>query len=125
MSTAGINRAQPATGVPDSTAGASISAPSPPPAAAAEPRASPVPLEAQGTASPQYAQKVAEAINSSPDFRKVEARVYLDKGSDRYVLMIFSRSSGQLIRQYPPEGILDMASKLKAGTLGSFLDELA
>ncbi len=55
----------------------------------------------------------------------MEAKVFRDEASQKYVLLIFSRTSGQLIRQYPPEGIIQLASKLKAGTLGSFLDEVA
>ncbi len=116
MSTGGINRAGPAAGAP-------ISASSP--QSAAEPRASPGPGQAQGAASPAFARKVAKAINSSPELGRVEAKVYKDEASDKYVLAIFSRSSGQLIRQYPPGGIIQLASKLKAGTLGSLLDELA
>ncbi len=67
---------------------------------------------------------MAARLNRRPDFSKFKARVTIDEGSDKVIVQILSRESGEVVQQLPPEGILLLAEKLHAaGVSGILLDE--
>lgn len=51
----------------------------------------------------------------------------IDEGSDRLIIKVVDRSSGELIRQIPSEEMLRIATRLETGSVtpGSLLDEWA
>ncbi len=85
---------------------------------AAEAAAGQKPVSAEG------AREVAARLNRRPEFRKFKAHVTVDEGSDKVIVQILDRDSGEVVQQLPPEGILQLAEKLRsAGVSGILLDE--
>ena len=76
------------------------------------------------TVSAEGAREVAAMLNGRPDFSKFKARVTVDEGSDKVVVQILARNSGEVVQQLPIEGILQFAEKLNnANVSGILLDE--
>ncbi len=78
----------------------------------------------QKPVSAEQAKSAAAALNRRAEFRKFKVHVTVDEGSDKVIVQILSRDSGEVVQQLPPEGILQLAEKLHvAGVSGILLDE--
>ncbi len=78
----------------------------------------------QKPVSAEKAKRVAAAMNRRTEFRKFKAKVTIDEGSDKVIIQILARESGEVIQQLPPEGILKLAEELhSADASGILLDE--
>jgi len=76
----------------------------------------PVPVEKVEAAIKKLSKKV--------EFNKFKAQVRVDPSSNKVIVSILSRATGEVVRQLPPEGILMLAEKLQeSGPSGILLDD--
>jgi uncharacterized FlaG/YvyC family protein len=74
--------------------------------------------------SAEEAKALAKELSERLDVNKFRVEVSVDEPTRSFVFAIYHRSTGKLIRQFPPEGILLMAHRLQsAASSGLLLNE--
>ena len=69
----------------------------------------------------EQARDLAKELNERLDVNKFRVEVSVDEPTRSFVFAIYHRSTGKLIRQFPPEGILLMAQRLLAAQSNGLL----
>ena len=65
-----------------------------------------------------------EQLNANVSLINERYSFHVDDDTDRLVVQVMDGETGEVIRQVPPESVLEIASQI-TGMVGIFLDELA
>lgn len=72
----------------------------------------PFPQEKGKELTKEDIEKVAEFLNSSTDVFDLSIRFQVAEKSDRIIISVFDKETDELIRQIPPQEILDLTERL-------------
>ena len=79
--------------------------------------------ESERTARSESKRSPNPLVNPEDILRNVKLSFEIDKDTEEVVIKVFDQESGDLIRQIPPEEMLNLAKVFKA-IKGSFVDQV-